>query len=135
MSEVVNQNGLLRSFTEGKSTMEQARDCLWQILHNIDAESFPLTGHRDSEIFSLLKCMLEVNDGCVERTLCCQHCHIDLEAEEDNTILWDCSKVIWNEYPTKLGSHKERTIKEWLTPLFNRPIAQKCDKCKGNMFQ
>ena len=109
--------------------MEHARDLIREGLHKADPVSLPLTGTEGSDLYALCMEMFKCEDSPISKTLTCLRCNTELESENINIVLWDCSKTIWKECPFKLGSYKDRTISEWIEPLLNKKSAQTCAEC------
>lgn len=139
-TKISQQNSYLRMFQEQfdkvlayEQSMEEARDYLRQQVHASNPKEFPVTGRDGTDLYKFcIEFFFNENQYLVKK-LICKRCKLDFAVHSEDILLWHCSKFLWKNSPTKLGSYKQRKLSEWLMPLWNRKATESCIHCRKKL--
>lgn len=104
------------------------------MLNKVNTTYFPVTGDRGTSIDELCTECLKIPQPYIQTIKKCTQCGYRGDIQHSSSVMWDYTLNVWKDYPVKLGSHKNRTIQEWLGLLWKHKCQTKCPSCRSYLI-
>ena len=90
-------------------TLHEVRDSIRDSL-GANVPEIAAKGREMTDIYTVVRHMLKVDDNMVDRQYQCRACEYQSEVQKINQTVWICDAQFWKNNPAKLGTHKGKTI-------------------------
>lgn len=117
-----------------KMSLEVARDEVRKELHMFDPENFPI-GAVDSGLSDLCVQFFKEHRVYGRWTNNCQGCGKQSNGHTVNSMLWYCSKPVYQQSTKRSGRYQTLTTTNWIDAIRHISVDQPCDNCEGRFIR
>ena len=89
-------------------------------------------GSEPTDIYHLTKTVLAV-DGAVLQYHKCRACDYESEQETSSNVTLTCDEKLWKNHPAKLGTHKGKSVTQWINALLVQKTHLHCPNCNKTL--
>ncbi len=115
-------------------SLEAARDEVRKDLHMFDPENFP-TGAVDSALSDLCVQFFKERRVYGRWTNNCQGCGKQSNGHTVNSMLWYCSKSVYQQSTKRSGRYQTLTTANWIDAIRHIRVDQPCNNCEGTCIR
>lgn len=126
-------NAIFHDIVQGNMNSNAGRDLIRDEVSQSNPEQFPRYGEVGTDIYAVLRFLLEIQDNVICNYYQCRSCLFESEPEVEDQVLWHCSKDAWHKSPYKLGGYKSRSVTDWFNALLVSKTEVSCPQCKRPM--
>ena len=82
--------------------------------------------------FELPKTVLAVDEAVIQYHKC-RACDYESEQETSNNVTLTCDEKLWKNHPAKLGTHKGKSVTQWINALLLQKTHLHCPNCNKTL--
>ena len=86
-----------------------------------------------TDLYTLVRETLKLDIPVLQRIYRCRTCNYTSDPMTSSKVVWTCDVDFWKANPAKLGTHKGKSVTQWMNALAIQKTNQCCPKCSKCM--